>query len=255
MFAGPLTNTGSGRKGYLERLSMKVLVNKGRQGFRCARLGGVAVALFCLASIAAFAAQTGDNQPPPSVMPWVSDVVKMNNAGIAPDVIANYVRNTDARSSLTADDIIYLRDNGISSGLITAMIQHGAVPPSTPTAQPVPMPATPAPAPAYAQVPAPDYSDYQPQPAVNYNYYTSPDYSYSTPYWYWNYYYPYYPVWFFNSGFGFHNRFGFRHGFDFDRGRSFGRSGFRGGFGGGFHSGGVHGFSSGHFGGGMGGRR
>src|SRR4029077_9326296 len=100
----------------------------GRQGFRFARLGCVAAMSFCLASGTIFAAQTVDNQPAPAtVMPWVSDVVKMNDAGIAPDVIANYVRNTDARSTLTADDIIYLRDHGISSGLITSMIQHGAV--------------------------------------------------------------------------------------------------------------------------------
>ncbi len=163
------------------------MVKTGRQGFRWARLGCIAGVSLFLVSGAVFAAQTTDAQtPPPSVMPWVSDVVKMNDAGIAPDVIANYVRNTDARSTLGADDIIYLRDHGISTGLITTMIQHGAVTQSAPTAQTVPMPATPAPVPIYAQYPpsaAPDYSAYQQQPDVNYNYYSYPNYGYSTPYW------------------------------------------------------------------------
>jgi hypothetical protein len=225
---------------------MKGIVKTGRQGFRCARLGCIAAVSLCLASGVALSAQTSDDQsPPPSVMPWVSDVVKMNDAGIAPDVIVNYVRNTDARSSLTADDIIYLRDHSISSSLITTMIQHGAVATSAAAAQPVPMPPTPAP--AYAQYPAvaPDDSAYQPQPAVNYNYYTYPNYGYSAPYW--NYYYPYYPVWYYPFGFGFRNRFCFRPGFG---ARSFVHVGFSSGF----HGGTVHGFSSVH-GGGMGGRR
>jgi hypothetical protein len=116
----------------------------------------------CLASGVAFAAQTIDAQaPPPTVLPWVSDVVKMNDAGIAPDVIANYVKNTPAHSSLGADDIIYLRDHGISPPLITAMIEHGAVGQSVQT---VPI-AAPPPAPVYAQAPPPQ--DYQPPAAYD----------------------------------------------------------------------------------------
>jgi hypothetical protein len=228
---------------------MKLIINRGRQGFRCARLGWVAAAWLGLASGAVFAAQTPDNQTAPAtVMPWVSDVVKMNDAGISQDVIANYVRNTSAHSTLGADDIIYLRDRGISPVLITAMIQHGAVEQSTPAAA-IPMPATPAPAPNYAQYPAyPPASDYQQQPDVNYNYYnySYPDNGYSTPYWYWNYYYPTYPVWYYP--FGFRGRSGFRPGFG---GRSFFHGGFNGGFRGNF-GGGFHGNFGGGFHGGMG---
>ena len=227
---------------------MKGIVKTGRQGFRFARLGWVAAVSLSLASGVTLSAQTNDNQsPPPSVMPWVSDVVKMNDAGITPDVIVNYVRNTDARSTLNADSIIYLRDHGISSSLITTMIQHGAVPPSAPAAQPVPMPATSAPIPSYAQygaAPAQDYSDSQPQPAVNYNYYGSTGYGYNTPYWYYS--YPYYPIYYYPYGFYYHNRFCFRPGFN-------GHSSFSHvGFAGGFHSSTVHSsFSSAHFGGSM----
>jgi hypothetical protein len=226
---------------------MKEMVKTGRQGFRCARLGWIAAVSFCLASGATLAAQTADSQAPP-VLPWVSDVVKMNDAGIAPDVIANYVKNTAARSTLTADDIIYLRDHGISPTLITAMIEHGAV---SQTAQAAPMPAA-APAPVYAQAPPQDYQspDYAQQPptTVYYNYNTSPDYGYSAPYTYtyWNSYYPYYPVWYLPYGYCFPGRIGFRGGFG---GRSFGHVG----FGGGFHGSGFHGFSAGM--GGHGGHR
>jgi hypothetical protein len=219
---------------------MKDLLAKRWPEFRWARLGGVAAVSLCLASGVAFAAETVDTQAPPStVMPWVSDVVKMNDAGIAQDVIANYVKNTPAHSTLGADDIIYLRDHGISPPLITAMIEHGAVGQS---AQPVPTPPT-----AYAQAPSQDYQPpvnyvQQPPTTVYYNY-SYPNYAYTTPY-----YYSYYPVWYYPYGYWYGGRFCFRGGFV---GHSFGHVGFVGGFhGGGFQSGG--GFHGG-FGGGMGG--
>jgi hypothetical protein len=203
---------------------MKVLIEKGRMGFRWARLGSIAALSLCLATGFAIAAETVDMQPPPAnVLPWISEVVKMNNAGVPQDVMASYVRNNSARSTLSADDIIYLRNQNVPNTLITTMIEHGAVATQTTAPASVPMPTTAAPVPTYAGTPmyaqygqAPQSSaDYaygtdQSQPVVNYNYYGSSGYGNGYPYYYGNYYpyYYYYPVWYFP------NRFCFRPGFN-----------------------------------------
>ncbi len=198
-------------------------------------------ACLCLAGSPVRAAETNDAQPA-NVLPWVSDVVKMNDAGIAQDVIGNYIKNTSARSTLTADDIIYLRDHGIPPATITAMIEHGAIGQSAPMTASIPMPQSAAPVPAYAQGSASAILSasariFRLQPAsVVYNNYAYPDYGYSAPYYY-NYYPAYYPVWYYP--YGFYGRFGFRRGFSFGGGHSFGRQGFGGG--GGFHGGGMGG--------------
>lgn len=208
---------------------MKHLDKMGVQGSRNIWLAGLAAAGLCLAGHPALAAQDANSQAP-AVLPWVSDVVKMNDAGVPPDLLANYIKNSPARSSLNADDIIYLRNHNISSGIITAMIEHGASAPATSAPQ-----TAPAPAPVYAQAPPPQtyqqppvtYADQQPAD-VYYNYnYSYPDYGYSYPYWNW--YYPSYPVFFFPGRVGFNHRFGFDHRPVFAGGvRGFGGSSFHG---------------------------
>jgi hypothetical protein len=205
---------------------MKVVIKRGWSGFRCARLGGIAALSLCLAAGAASAAEIADTQlsAPPTVLPWISEVVKMNDAGVPQEVIANYVKNTSARSTLSADDLIYLHNHNVSTTLMTAMIEHGAAPAQTSAAAAgVPMPTTPAPAyaqyPAYpqAQAPPPSSADYgygtdQTQPVVNY-YYGSSGYNNGYPYYSYGYSYPYYyyPVYYFPFCHGnnncFHNGF------------------------------------------------
>lgn len=166
---------------------MKTVIMNGRKGFRYARLGSIAALSLCLAPGFAFASETVDTQQP-AVLPWISAVVKMNDAGVPQDVMANYVKNTSACLTLSADDIIYLHNHNVPTPLVTAMIEHGAAAPSASPAASVPMPATPAPAPVYgypstatyAQTP-PDYGSDQTQPQVNYNYYGSSDYGNGYP--------------------------------------------------------------------------
>src|SRR2546427_4027096 len=53
----------------------------------------------------------------------VSEVVKMSDAGVDEKTILSYVA-TAPPIVLKADDIIYLHEHGISTGIITAMLQH-----------------------------------------------------------------------------------------------------------------------------------
>ena len=170
-----------------------------------------------------------------------SEVVKMHQGGLGPDVITGYVNNTQSPFRLNADNIIYLHQIGVPQEVITAMIQRdGQLQRESAAAQqaaPAYAPVAAAPAPAPMIVPA------TPAPVVTYAapqvYPVYPDYGYGYPAY--GYAYPDYgptivvggPWWGWGWGGG-----GFRHG------------GFRGGFHGGFRGGVGVGIGFNHAGGG-----
>jgi len=165
------------------------------------------------------------NTAPPQT---VTEVVKMSDAGVDEKTILSYVTTAPA-IVLKADDIIYLHEHGISTGIITAMLQHA------PQVQIVQAPA------AQPQQQAPPTA-YYPAPVAQPVYVPSPEVVYSAPYPYYDYSYPYYPSIIIGGSFGFgrpffhHNFYGGFHHFPF-------RPGFHSGFGGGFHTvsrGGFH---------------
>ena len=169
------------------------------------------------------------NTAPPQA---VNEVVKMSEAGVEEKTILSYVATAPA-VVLKADDIIYLHEHGISTAVISAMLQHA---PQFQAAQ------APAPAPAQQQAPA---TAYYPAPVAQPVYVPTPEVVYTAPYPYYDYYYPYYPSIVVGGSFGFgrpyfHHNFygGFRHFPTY-------RAGFHTGFGGGgFHTvshGGFHG--------------
>jgi hypothetical protein len=87
-----------------------------------------------------------------------ADVVRLAEAGTADDVLLAYVQNAASLFGLTTDQILYLRDIGLSSPVITAMLTHDGArstpPPASPLYQPVyPPSAPPAPAPVSLSVP------------------------------------------------------------------------------------------------------
>ena len=134
--------------------------------------------------------------PKQAVFPWIADVVKMNNAGVAPETILGYLKTTSARSILTADDIIYLQNHKVSPTIIAAMIEHGNAPVNTVTAAAPPLqaqsaqPSYPPPVTYSAPAPAPAYS----APYASYAYSYPPDYANPYYYYYYDYSYPnYYP--------------------------------------------------------------
>ncbi len=55
----------------------------------------------------------------------VEDVLKMTEAKIDPETIKAFVRNSPTAYNPNVNEIIMLKDHGVSSDIITAMIQHG----------------------------------------------------------------------------------------------------------------------------------
>jgi len=186
----------------------------------------------------------------PAKLPYgVADVVKLAKAQVSEDVIITYVQNSGTAYNLNPNEIVYLRDQGVSDHVINIMLDQrrnlAASLTQTPPAAPAPAPAYPdaAAAGGYAQT-APNVPSsslyvipYSPSyPA--YSYYDSYPYYYS---------YPYYGGYYGYCGPSF--VFSFCHGFS---------HGFHGGgfHGGGFHGGGFHGGGGGihvgHGGGGSG---
>jgi len=85
--------------------------------------------------------------PPSRFSAWTKEVIKMAQAGVGEDVLLTYI-DSAGTFNLGADEIVYLRDLGVSSQVMVAMIQHdsdivsGALPltMSAPPAPDVPMP-------------------------------------------------------------------------------------------------------------------
>ena len=77
-----------------------------------------------------------------------AEVVRLAQSGVTEDVVLAYVQNSQSTFNLAADDVVYLRDVGLSSAVITAMLNHDntlrsqqpqAPPPGTqPPPEPVP---------------------------------------------------------------------------------------------------------------------
>lgn len=59
------------------------------------------------------------------VSPWLLDIIKLSQAHIDQSVLLMFV-DSAGTFNLDADQIIYLRDIGISADVITAMLQHDA---------------------------------------------------------------------------------------------------------------------------------
>jgi len=172
---------------------------------------------------------------PPALPYGVPQVLQLAQAKVPDDTIVAYIHNSGNRYNLNADQIIYLRQQGISDNVITVMLSQPG--PTTPAdnsyAAQVPTPQTPAP--AVVTQPAPTYVQTVPSPNVYvvpsaqpyyYNAYTQPIYYPS---------YSYFPAVSFSFGFG-----GYHNGY-------YG-GGYHGGYYGGYHGGGYHG--GGYYGGG-----
>jgi hypothetical protein len=116
---------------------------------------------------------SGYAQVPPAgaanISPNAAEVIKLASSGVGDDVVLAFVQNSQAPFDLTADNVLYLRDLGVSQPVITAMLNHDSAfraqapqetqPPYAPT------PAQVAPAPAMAPTPAPEAPPPQAAPA------------------------------------------------------------------------------------------
>jgi hypothetical protein len=157
------------------------------------------------------------NAPVPQLSYGVAQIVKLAQAKIGDDTTIAYIKNSGNSYGLDVNQIIYLRQQGVSDAVITTMLNQPrpAVAVATPT--------TPAPQPVASTAYTEQASTATVAPTVTYVQ-TAPDTTYySQPYYSQPYYYPYvwYPPVAFSFGWG---------------------------WGGGWHGGGWHG--GGHGGGG-----
>jgi uncharacterized membrane protein YgcG len=196
------------------------------------------------ASAEAAAPASASETHPVQLSPGVQDVLKLGSAHVSAEAITAFINNSGRTYHLSVSEILYLREQGMSDHVLTAMLSAGqnvtavaAQAAPQPAPQPVqqlaPQPATtgttadwvnssPQPAPAAPQPAtqfAPAYDAAAPvyaQPSPVYVY-QAPSYGYYDP---WPYYWGYPSV---SFGFG------------------FGRGYYGGYHGGGYHGGGFHG--------------
>ena len=188
------------------------------------------------------------NAPVPQLAYGVPQILQLAQANMNDDIIIAYIKNAGISYRLNADQIIYLRQQGLSDAVINTMLRQSragvtAVAPTSPAPQTWPSPAYAGqvlPATTYVQT-AP-VADYYSQPCC---YYEPSCYSYPVYGWYppVTFYYGWGGVW--GGGWG----RGWGGGW---RGGGYYGGGYRGG---GFVGGGYHGGYHGGFGGGHGGGR
>jgi len=65
--------------------------------------------------------------PPVKTSPGVDEVIKLAESGAEDSVIETYIENSPIAYRLSADEIVYLRDIGISEAVIGSMMKHGGV--------------------------------------------------------------------------------------------------------------------------------
>jgi len=67
--------------------------------------------------------------PPPSVVPTptlppaLQNIIRLTKAGVSDDIILAYIKNSGSTFTLTADDILYLKAQGLSEKVIAALLQ------------------------------------------------------------------------------------------------------------------------------------
>jgi hypothetical protein len=119
-------------------------------------------------------------QAPANLSPGLQEVVKLSKAQMGDDVIVGYINKSGTTFHLTADDIVYLKDQGVSQPVIAALLQPQVAAPA-PAANPAPAPAPqPVPSPQFAPAPQaapaavvqqPGPPPGAPAPEVNFNYF------------------------------------------------------------------------------------
>jgi len=69
--------------------------------------------------------KTDAPKPAPRLSPWAGEIVKLTQAGLDDSVVFSFIENSGT-FNLGADQIIHLAGAGVSTPVITAMLQHDA---------------------------------------------------------------------------------------------------------------------------------
>lgn len=114
--------------------------------------------------------------PGSNITPAAAEVVRLSQSGTSDEVILAYVQNSPAPFNLSADNILYLKDLGLSSQVIAGMLNRDNASRTLPPRNPSPQPATPVIPPSVPELPStpdtgppPDYLG-NPPDDVNYFY-------------------------------------------------------------------------------------
>src|SRR5258708_6174767 len=59
-----------------------------------------------------------------NISPSAAEVVKLAESGVSDDVMLAYIQNSQAPFNLSADNIVYLKDLGLSPAEAAAMLTH-----------------------------------------------------------------------------------------------------------------------------------
>ncbi len=105
---------------------------------------------------------------PTNVPPGVAEVIRLAESGVGDDVVVAYIQNSQVTFNLSADDVLYLRDIGLSSPAITAMLNHDRT--LRNQAPPNPVPTVPVEEPPPAEMEPPPVDSGAAPPDVNYFY-------------------------------------------------------------------------------------
>src|SRR6266851_6964643 len=102
----------------------------------------------------------GAGAVPANISPGAAEVMRLAEAGTSDDVIIAYIQNSTSPFNLSADQILYLRDIGLSSPVITTMLSRDNALRNQPQSYTYdqklyPATAPPPPAPAVVTAPAP----------------------------------------------------------------------------------------------------
>ena len=134
-------------------------------------------------------AQVLQNPPAARFSAGSVDILKMVDAKVDPEVIKTFINNSPTAYNPSATEIIALKDHGVGSEILTAMLQHGAEvrAQAMRAAQAAGNPAVPQAGQGAVNpyAPAYDYSAQPAYPAYPYTYpansYVSPSYGYDYP--------------------------------------------------------------------------
>jgi hypothetical protein len=113
-------------------------------------------------------APSGPAAVPASISPAVAEVLRLAESGVTDEVLISYVRNVQTPFGLSADTILYLKDLGVSTPVLTAMLNRDSELHSLAPVAPPPPPET-VTQPPPTETPPPAY-DTNPPEDVNYFY-------------------------------------------------------------------------------------
>src|SRR5256885_1052163 len=116
-----------------------------------------------------------------------AEILKMVDAKVEGSVILAYIDSSPVAYNPSASEIIMLKDRGVPSEIIAAMLKHGSEMRARAMAAAPPPPSAPAQQYPNATAPYTESPDYAYSSPTVY-----PDYTYPSPAYYYNYSYPYY---------------------------------------------------------------